>query len=256
MLTVETCIVYLHFSVPAEQLLNNLTASFDQKMRLLLDPNYQSPSPRPGSPPENCSRRQLEEARQLLQQARATGRRVELRRSGRVDKRWQAGKARQEQDLPSVLKEASNTDRAGLRRSSSLTKQERTEVNMKAKCSEKENSQGVTALRDQFEQRALRETLGRPLTIKSDITKLKKKFSERSKRGLKRRHTVGGTKDFSATVVQLLVRGAEAWDRLAPLVSDQKLHIGGSGEELGERRFSLPVEEHAVAWRYSLPGLV
>jgi len=57
-----------------EQLLNNLTASFDQKMRLLLDPNYQAV----GKPPNSggsilepiSKRKELDEARNLVQQAK------------------------------------------------------------------------------------------------------------------------------------------------------------------------------------------
>ena len=57
--------------VTAEQLLNNLTASFDQKMRLLLDPNYQAVGSSPTtSILEPSSKRQLDEARNLVQQAR------------------------------------------------------------------------------------------------------------------------------------------------------------------------------------------
>jgi hypothetical protein len=220
-------------------------------MRLLLDPNYQAAAA--GSPQEVCSKKQLDEARNILQQARASGRKVELRRAGRVDKRW-TSKAKSDGDS-TILQEV-NTDKA-LKRSDSLTKQEKTELNQKAWVGEKENSKGVTALRDQFEQRALRETQGR--ASKPDITKMKKKLADRGGRGLKRRHTVGGTKDFSATVVELVVRGSEAWDRLAPLVSDQKLlsaEVLRCAEEPGERRLSLPTEEGGVGWRCSLPGLV
>jgi len=248
-----------------EQLLNNLTASFDQKMRLLLDPHYQavtSPTS-PSSPMDQCSKKHFDEARNLLQQARSSGRKVELRRTGRVDKRWDLGSRVankiKENELPSVLRETQANVDMTLKRSDSLSKQEKTELNLKAKAGEKENSKsGVMALRDQFEQRALRESQGRP--GKPEPVKPKKKVCDRANRGLKRRHTVGGTKDFSATVVDLLVRGAEAWDRLAPLVSDRKLVssevLRASGGDLGARRFSLPVEEHNVGWRYSLPGLV
>merc|ERR1719509_420607 len=231
-----------------EQLLNNLTASFDQKMRLLLDPNYQAAST-PAAP--DAGRRQLEEARSGL--AGVQGRRVELRRTGRVDRRW-ASRSRDADINTAVLREVNiRTSRT----TDSLTKQEKTELNLKAKA-EKENSKGgVTALRDQFEQRALREgQIGRTST-KPEVAKQRKKFGGR---GLRRRHTVGGTKDFSATVVDLLVRGAEAWDRLAPLVSDQKLHLRSAellrGGEESDRRLSLPAEEQGGGWRYSLPGLV
>ena len=263
--------------VTAEQLLNNLTASFDQKMRLLLDPNYQAVGSSPTtSILEPSSKRQLDEARNLVQQARHHQqgvKKVELRRTGRVDKRYNSkGRLDQGDNSPTiVLKEVNNAERV-VKRSDSLSKQEKTDLNMRAKAGSKENSKlGVTALRDQFEQRALRESSqqqpsGRVASNKPEVatTKMKKKLAERSSRGLKRRHTVGGTKDFSSTVVELLVRGVEAWDRLAPLVaSDQKLLsaselLRGTGDdsETGERRFSLPAEEQGIGWRYSLPGLV
>merc|ERR1712192_22526 len=198
-------------------------------------------------------------------------RKVELRRTGRVDKRYNSkGRLDQGDNSPAiVLKEVNNAERVV----NSLSKQEKTDMNTRAKNGSKENSQktGVTALRDQFEQRALRESSSqqqqpsknKPETMAtSSSSKMKKKLADRSSRGLKRRHTVGGTKDFSSTVVELLVRGVEAWDRLAPLVaSDQKLLsaselVRGAGEELsdtGERRFSLPAEEQGIGWRYSLP---
>merc|ERR1719361_582843 len=260
-----------------EQLLNNLTASFDQKMRLLLDPNYQAVGSSPTrSILEPSSKRQLDEARNLVQQARQHQqgvKKVELRRTGRVDKRYNSkGRLDQGDNSPTiVLKEVNNAERV-VKRSDSLSKQEKTDLNMRAKAGSKENSKtGVTALRDQFEQRALRESSqqqasSRVASNKPEVatTKMKKRLADRSSRGLKRRHTGGGTKDFSSTVVELLVRGVEAWDRLAPLVaSDQKLLsaselLRGTGDdsETGERRFSLPAEEQGIGWRYSLPGLV
>merc|ERR1712029_757881 len=74
-----------------------------------------------------------------------------------------------------------------------------------------------------------------------DVTKLRKKLSDCNNRRIKRRHTVGGTKDFSENVVSLIVRGVSAWDRLAPIFLDQVCE---------ERRLSLQLEEER---RYSLP---
>ena len=254
-------------------------------MRLLLDPNYQAVGSSPTSTSsilEPSSKRQLDEARNLVQQARQHQhqqgvRKVELRRTGRVDKRYNSkGRLDQGDNSPTiVLKEVNNAERV-VKRSDSLSKQEKTDLNMRAKAGSKENSKtGVTALRDQFEQRALRESSQQQTSSRvasnnkpesmATSSKMKKKLADRSSRGLKRRHTVGGTKDFSSTVVELLVRGVEAWDRLAPLVaSDQKLLsaselVRGTGEldsDTGERRFSLPAEEQGIGWRYSLPGLV
>merc|ERR1719431_944594 len=92
-----------------EKLLTHLTASFDQKMRLLLDPHYQSSGSVTSSSSEgqvkvvvgdrlednmeavepygnkSMNKKQLDEARNILQQVKSA-KRVELRRSGRVDK--------------------------------------------------------------------------------------------------------------------------------------------------------------------------
>ena len=83
------------------------------------------------------------------------------------------------------------------------------------------------------------------LQSKSDITKLRKKLSECKNKRIQRRHTVGGTKDFSENVVSLLVRGVSVWDRLAPIISDDN-----KVENDDERRLSLQFEEER---RLSLP---
>jgi len=130
-----------------------------------------------------------------------------------------------------------NTKRQ-LNRSDSLTKQEKTELNLRAKAGEKENT--VASLREQFEVKTGKE--GHQIkSHRIDVTKLRKKLSDCNNRRIKRRHTVGGTKDFSENVVSLIVRGVSAWDRLAPIISDQ---------ESEERRLSLQVEEER---RFSLP---
>merc|ERR1712129_679509 len=103
---------------------------------------------------------------------------------------------------------------------------------------EKENS--VSSLREQFEGKTGREVL-QSKSHRIDVTKLRKKLSDCNNRRIKRRHTVGGTKDLSENVVNLIVRGVSAWDRLAPIISDQ---------ESEERRLSLQVEEER---RFSLP---
>jgi len=251
-------------SPDTEKLLTNLTASFDQKMRLLLDPHYQSSSSVTSSSSEGqgkflgdqedrlsdaispvtrtMNKKQLDEARNILQQAKS-GRRVELRRSGRVDKNLEPER-RQERRLRNIEPVSSghvlrqvNTKRQ-LNRSDSLTKKEKTEMNMRAKAGEKENS--VASLREQFEGKLGRESQ-QPKSQRIDVTRLRKKLSDCNNRRIKRRHTVGGTKDFSENVVSLIVRGVSAWDRLAPIISDQ---------ENDERRLSLQLEEER---RFSLP---
>jgi len=244
-----------------EKLLTHLTASFDQKMRLLLDPHYQSSGSVTSSssegqvkamvgerledtlvgavtPDKSLNKKQLDEAKNILQQVKS-GKRVELRRSGRVDKSLEPEKRqgrRLRNEGQQVLRQV-NTKRQ-LNRSDSLTKQEKTELNLRAKAGEKENT--VASLREQFEVKTGKE--GHQIkSHRIDVTKLRKKLSDCNNRRIKRRHTVGGTKDFSENVVSLIVRGVSAWDRLAPIISDQ---------ESEERRLSLQVEEER---RFSLP---
>merc|ERR1719420_2126545 len=229
-------------------------------MRLLLDPHYQSGSSSDPQCPvtaaatrmfvdsinledvnngafSGINKKKIDEAKNVLQQVKAA-KKVELKRGGRVDKNLER-KVRGPEC--GVLKQV-NTKRQ-LDRSNSLTKQEKTELNLRAQ--EKENS--VSALKDQFEKLGQNENIQpqqqRP--IKSDITKLRKKLSECKNKRIQRRHTVGGTKDFSENVVSLLVRGVSVWDRLAPIISDDN-----KVENDDERRLSLQFEEER---RLSLP---
>merc|ERR1712029_248707 len=177
-----------------ERLLNTLTESFDMKMRLLLDPHYQSGSivdpqcrvtaaatrmfvdsinmeeVNNAAAYSGINKKKIDEAKNVLQQVKAA-KKVELKRGGRVDKNLER-KVRGPEC--GVLKQV-NTKRQ-LDRSNSLTKQEKTELNLRAQ--EKESS--VSALKDQFEKLGQNENIQpqqqRP--IKSDITKLRKKLSE------------------------------------------------------------------------------
>ena len=231
-----------------EKLLNTLSESFDMKMRLLLDPHYQSGCNLTADG-NNQNRRvdnelgqytgmnkkKIDEAKNMIQQAKSA-KRVELKRSPRVDKNVERkGRVGEVQVLRQV-----NTKRQ-LDRSNSLTKQEKTELNLKAKAVEKENT--VAFLKNQFEKLGNSENISKQ---KMDMTKLRKKLSECKNRRIQRRHTVGGTKDFSGSVVSLLVRGVSAWDRLAPItiISDTNLDVDE------ERRLSLQFEEER---RLSLP---
>ena len=253
-----------------EQLLSTLTESFDMKMRLLLDPHYQSGTNLTGEAQsqsaaarmfaENLSldrvdndviaytginKKKIDEAKNMLHQAKVS-KKVELKRGGRVDKNIER-KIRGPGPESGVLKQV-NTKRQ-LDRSNSLTKQEKTELNLKAQ--EKENS--VSFLKDQFEKMGQDENMQPHLHQKSktDMTKLRKKLSECKNRRIQRRHTVGGTKDFSESVVSLLVRGVSVWDRLAPIISDAEVtETQQPGDNEDERRLSLQFEEER---RLSLP---
>ena len=252
-----------------EKLLSSLTESFDLKMRLLLDPHYQSVNNVSGNMMQGQSaetsvvneninlegvnndltaykgmnKKKIDEAKNVLQQAKVV-KKVELKRGGRVDKNIER-KVRGPEC--GVLRQV-NTKRQ-LDRSNSLTKQEKTELNLREQ--EKENS--VSALKDQFERMSQNENIQPSLQhrSKTDMTKLRKKLSECKNRRIQRRHTVGGTKDFSENVVNLLVRGVSVWDRLAPVISDDITVIPDHDEE-EERRHSLQLEEER---RLSLPSV-
>merc|ERR1711862_554843 len=99
----------------------------------------------------------------------------ESRRSGRVDKSLEPEKRqgrRLRNEGQQVLRQV-NTKRQ-LNRSDSLTKQEKTELNLRAKAGEKENT--VASLREQFEVKSGKE--GHQIKSHTiDVTKLRKKLS-------------------------------------------------------------------------------
>ena len=208
-----------------EQLLTNLTASFDQKMRLLLDPHYQSSG-------------QISAAHTAAPPAR----KVELRRAGRVNKSVEP-----ERRLVVARRGEGNAAGQALRQlnrsdSSSLSQQQLQIPPRSVATAEKENT--VSLLREQFE-RIGREP-GSPGSTAGPVaksarletvSKLRRKLSECRTRRVLRRHTVGGTKDFSEGVVSLIVRGVSAWDRLAPGPGHRpSLQL----DQENERRLSLP----------------
>lgn len=104
----------------------------------------------------------------------------------------------------------------GVKRSDSLTKDEKTESNTKAR------------------EREMRQTGN------NNGQKAPKKFVQRSgESGLKRRHTVGGTRDFDKVRIRWLADNSDernvipaprwsAWDRLQPLISDEDLNVDRS----------------------------
>ena len=244
----------LEVMTDTEKLLNSLSESFDMKMRLLLDPHYQSGANIAGDSPAHnrmmldtemiqysgINKKKIDEAKNMIQQAKSA-KKVELKRSPRVDKT--GGRSGRGPEL-GVLRQVNSRRQLG--RSNSLTKQEKTQLNLKAKAVEKENT--VAFLKNQFEKLGHNsENISKQkLDTMVSVTKLRKKLSECKNRRIQRRHTVGGTKDFSESVVSLLVRGVSAWDRLAPItiISDTNLDV----EE--ERRLSLQFEEER---RLSLP---
>ena len=188
------------------------------------------------------NKKKIDEAKNMIQQAKSA-KKVELKRSPRVDKN--VGRSARGPEV-GVLRQVNSRRQLG--RSNSLTKQEKTQLNLKAKAVEKENT--VAFLKNQFEKLGHNsENISKQkLDTMVSVTKLRKKLSECKNRRIQRRHTVGGTKDFSESVVSLLVRGVSAWDRLAPIsiISYTNLDV----EE--ERRLSLQFEEER---RLSLPTL-
>ncbi|XP_032780420.2 rho GTPase-activating protein 21 isoform X10 [Daphnia magna] len=115
----------------------------------------------------------------------------------------------------SVKRESKSADTGkAVKRSDSLTKDEKTESNTKAR------------------EREMRQT--------SVGQKTPRKFVQRSgESGLKRRHTVGGTRDFDKVRIRWLADKSDernvipaprwsAWDRLQPLISDEDLNVDRS----------------------------
>lgn len=191
--------------------------------------------------PEN--KKELDEARNIAQQVRQGSKKVELRRGGRVDKHTEP-----------VLRQV-NCRKERVRRSDSLTKKEKTELNQLKKRDGGEKENKVTKLRDHFE----RGSGAKAKSSKIDVNKLKKKLSERNNRRIRRRHTVGGTKDFGDGVVSGSRRnGHTAWDRLQPLVTDEELNVDRSlgvwlkRNRPANRRLSLP-DSAAVSAALKLP---
>ena len=272
-------------------------------MRLLLDPTYQTPTSREASPrlvrradssvnasspsvldgqqdspvsslgvspystPDlSGAKKDVDDVRNELLRARVAARKVELRRSGRVETKRVVAERQTDLDASRrpvgrqepVLRQVNN--RQPLKRSDSLTKQEKTELNQRTKQVEKENK--VLRLKAQFEQGSggSSRPSSRPLAAvhssgssgNFDINKVRKKLSDSRNRRIKRRHTVGGTKDFTETILSKLNSGEEervssksSWDRLGPVISSQDLGVVGRGVggwEGGdeERRLSLP----------------
>ena len=153
-----------------------------------------------------------------------------------------------------VLRQINN--RKPLKRSDSLTKKEKTELNLKTKEVEKENK--VMKLKEQFEAASMLQSqsgngnggggtggstlpalMSQPAVLnKLDVNKIRKKLSDSRNNRIKRRHTVGGTKDFPDKLMNrvnnsssggqdtAVMGGAGAlscWDRLTPALSVQEV---------------------------------
>jgi hypothetical protein len=207
------------------------------------------------------ARKDVDDVRNELLRARVAARKVELRRSGRVEtKRGGVGDRNPDTEATRrpvgrqepVLRQVNN--RQALKRSDSLTKREKTELNQRTKQVEKENK--VLRLKAQFEQVSggTGRPAARPLaavhtpsSTNFDISKVRKKLSDSRNRRIKRRHTVGGTKDFTENILSKLngeerASSKSSWDRLAPLIWSEDLMARRplDWEEGEERRLSLP----------------
>merc|ERR1712106_1191212 len=135
-----------------------------------------------------------------------------------------------------------------VKRSDSLTKQEKTKLNL-LKSRGRENS--VASLRERFEQQAMSRD---QVTVtqkfnKVESNKINRKLNGSNKKRIKRRHTVGGTKDLSSNPP---LKENQSWDRLAPLKNREELSHGHGSINLEVRRSSFPDEEPNT-WRHSLP---
>merc|ERR1719166_622246 len=124
------------------------------------------------------NKKKIDEAKNMIQQAKSA-KKVELKRSPRVDKT--GGRSGRGSEL-GVLRQVNSRRQLGW--SNSLTKQEKTQLNLKAKAVEKENT--VAFLKNQFEKLGNSENISKQ---KVDMTKLRKKLSECKNRRIQRRHT-------------------------------------------------------------------
>eukprot|EP00088_Acartia_fossae_P039693 TRINITY_DN41313_c0_g1_i1.p1 TRINITY_DN41313_c0_g1~~TRINITY_DN41313_c0_g1_i1.p1 ORF type:complete len:123 (-),score=49.31 TRINITY_DN41313_c0_g1_i1:582-950(-) len=89
------------------------------------------------------------------------------------------------------------------------------------------------------------------VAAKFDINKVRKKLSDSKNRRIKRRHTVGGTKDFTEYTISSLDtqdKSKSAWDRLVPVLSNQELR-----KEVEDLMLEVEEDEEKEARRRSLP---
>jgi len=209
-----------------------LTASFDQKMKLLLGTDYRVCSDQPEDTYlETGTKKELDDVKNAFLRDRAN----------------KQGEIADSEPRKSVLRQVNA--RKALKRADSLTKKEKTEINLKTKEVEKENK--VLKLRERFEPSANR---AKPSSANQqsfqatafDINKERKKLSDNRNKKIKRRHTVGGTKDFTENILSKMneERSKSSWDRLSPLISNQEWNGQQKDffnkDELEERRLSLP----------------
>ena len=246
----------------AESLLGKLSASFDQKMRFLLDPDYRGVVDERGPDShqksaasclfENSTKKELDDVKNALLRDKAN-KKVELKRVNRVDRNSEPEMRKGLRHDPALRQVNS---RRPLKRSDSLTKKEKTELNQKTKEVEKENK--VMKLKEHFEQGGINRPRANHLAsaaipasaaAKFDVNKVRKKLSDSRNRRIKRRHTVGGTKDFTENLMSKMNadKSKSSWDRLAPIVSQPELTMPATKTasdiwslEKEERRLSLP----------------
>lgn len=236
-------------------------------MRLLLDPDYRGDDHDDSAAVswvgldqekgilDAGSKKEIDDVRNSLLRDKAN-KKVELKRSARVDRNSEPEIRKSVRQEPPALRQEpvlrQVNNRKSLKRSDSLTKKEKTELNLKTKEGEKENK--VMKLKEQFEQTASRSRnfsasqLNTSNASRFDVNKVRKKLSDSRNRRIKRRHTVGGTKDFTENILSTIhqEKSKSSWDRLAPVMSNQELaterkerrNPEQDGRE--ERRLSLP----------------
>jgi len=215
-----------------QDVIRELTVSFNHNMRLLLGTDYRGDQHEEAYV-EPGTKKELDDVKNAFLRDRAN----------------KKGELSDPEPRKSVLRQVNS--RKPVKRTDSLTKKEKTEINLKTKEGEKENK--VLKLRERFEP-----SLSRTKPTQSnqrgsngtafDIIKERKKLSDNENRKIKRRHTVGGTKDFTENLLSKMIeeRSKSSWDRLAPLASSQGLNVQRKEnckvdrEDREERRLSLP----------------
>ena len=237
---------YLSF-LSADSLLVQLSSSFDQKMRILLDPEYHCEDQDNAgllegkNVFEGGTKRALDNVKNSLLRDKVN-KKVELRRGAPVHRSHEPDSRRS--PCERVLR-PSNKARP-LKRSDSLSKKEKTEMNLSLQTMEVTKENTVMKLKEYFE-----EGPHTPITTRSrnsnatisntlENNKYRKKLVDKRNNRIKRRHTVGGTKDFSVNISSDMTDNDNSKSYSERSVQIISCPHERSIEGIDERRFSLP----------------
>ena len=214
-------------------------------MRILLDPEYHcedqdNASLLEGKNVYEGTKRALDNVKNSLLREKVN-KKVELRRGAPVHRSHEPETRRSPCDR--VLRPSNQAK--PLKRSDSLSKKEKTEMNLSLQTKEVTKENTVLKLKEYFE-----EGPHTPITTRSrnsnaiisntlENNKFRKKLVDKRNNRIKRRHTVGGTKDFSVNISSDMTDNDNSKSYSERSVQIIPCHEG-SMEGIDERRFSLP----------------